>query len=226
MKKYILSLGLIFALGYIAPSTAQTNHVAQEQELVDSTQKDELEAFSDTASTADSSMTSVVNIESDDSEDVNVNVNLKQLLKDINEDELAEMVFALLVIMIIFLFSPLAIFGLLLFFIFRNRRQKMKLAQMAIQNGQPIPDQLLNEQSPSDAETYKTGMRQLFLGIGLMVFLGLTIGKVGFGIGILVLFIGLGKVVIARKSMNQQNVNQNFNQNNNNQDSNNIESYE
>ena len=160
-----------------------------------------------------------------DDDDDNTIIDLKQIFKGVNGNGLAGMLFALMVIMIIFVFSPLIIFGLLLYFIFRNRRQKMKLAQMAVQNGQPIPDQLLNDVSPNDSETYKSGMRQLFLGLGLMIFLGITVGKIGFGIGALVLFIGLGKVIIARKSMAQENLNRNLNQNNN-QNSNNIQNYE
>jgi len=37
----------------------------------------------------------------------------------------------------------------------------------------------------------------VFLGVGLMVFLGMLLGKIGFGIGALVFFIGLGKLVLA-----------------------------
>lgn len=222
MKKYLLAMTIMCALGLNVTMAAQTNQKAQQQELVDSTQHDGLEAFSDTT-VADSIVTSAINNVSEDCDDEveNISIELKDIFKGVNGNSLAGMVFALIVIMIIFVFSPLVIFGLLLYFIFRNRRQKMKLAQMAMQNGQPIPDQLLNEVAPTDSETYKSGMRQLFLGIGLMVFLGFTVGKIGFGIGVLVFFIGLGKVIIARKSMNQQALNQNLNQMNNNQNTNN-----
>ena len=37
-------------------------------------------------------------------------------------------------------------------------------------------------------------MRQCFVGVGLMIFLGFAAGNVGFGIGALVFCIGLGKV--------------------------------
>lgn len=226
MKKYLLAMGLIIALGFNATTAAQTRQIKEQQELVDTTAKDNLEAFSDTISIADSLEQVIDNTPADwDDDDDNTIIDLKQIFKGVNGNGLAGMLFALMVIMIIFVFSPLIIFGLLLYFIFRNRRQKMKLAQMAVQNGQPIPDQLLNDVSPNDSETYKSGMRQLFLGLGLMIFLGITVGEIGFGIGALVLFIGLGKVIIARKSMAQENLNRNLNQNNN-QNSNNIQNYE
>lgn len=203
MKKYLLAMTLLFALGANAPATAQTQQKRQQQELVDSSMQDEFEAFSDTTlADADSTVNRAIQMgdDWDDWDDEDTKANIDQLLKEVNVDDLAGMAFALVVILIIFVFSPLIIFGLLLYFIFRNRKQKMKLAEIAMQNGQPIPDQLLKEQTPDDQETYKKGMRQLFLGVGLMVFLGITVGKVGLGIGALVFFIGLGKVLIARKA--------------------------
>ena len=194
---------LLFALGANAPATAQTQQKRQQQELVDSSMQDEFEAFSDTTlADADSAVNRAIQMgdDWDDWDDEDTKANIDQLLKEVNVDDLAGMAFALVVILIIFVFSPLIIFGLLLYFIFRNRKQKMKLAEMAMQNGQPIPDQLLKEHTPDDQETYKKGMRQLFLGVGLMVFLGITVGKVVLGIGALVFFIGLGKVLIARKA--------------------------
>ena len=52
---------------------------------------------------------------------------------------------------------------------------------------------------------YQTGLRQMFTGVGLAIFLGIVAGKVGFGIGALVFFIGLGKWFIARQSGNVGN---------------------
>jgi hypothetical protein len=72
---------------------------------------------------------------------------------------------------------------------------------MAMEKGQPIPDELLKEKQASwDRSDYQTGLRQMFTGVGLAIFLGIVAGKVGFGIGALVFFIGLGKWFIARQS--------------------------
>ena len=75
--------------------------------------------------------------------------------------------------------------GLVLFFIYRNRKQKMRLAEMAMKQGQPIPDQLLVEHKESDDELWKTGIRQTFLGVGLLAFFGYLDSTLGIGIGIL-----------------------------------------
>lgn len=208
MKKYLIALTLLLTLGASAPSAAQTHKKQPREELVDSSSKvDEFEAFSDTTladtdSTDSISSSKTFTVWTDDDDDNTVSLGMDHIFESLDVNDVAGMVFALLVVGIIFVFSPLVIFGLLLFFIFRNRRQKMKLAEMAMKNGQPIPDQLLRDQ-PSDAkDAYQSGMRQLFLGIGLMIFLGFTIGKIGVGIGALVFFIGVGKVAIGRKSQN------------------------
>ena len=74
----------------------------------------------------------------------------------------------------------------------------MKLAQMAMQNGQPIPDQLLDEHRDSDDELRQKGIRQTFLGVGLLAFFGYVGSTLGIGIGILVTVIGLGKLAIVK----------------------------
>jgi len=71
---------------------------------------------------------------------------------------------------------------------------------MAMKQGQPIPDQLLVEHKESDDELWKTGIRQTFLGVGLLAFFGYLDSTLGIGIGILVAVIGLGKLTIVKTS--------------------------
>lgn len=210
MKKYLIALTLLLALGTNDPVAAQTQKSRQQHELVDSTKQHAgLEAFSDTTDAYEDSIIAAstnshvsVDWDGEDAQEA-----FGGFMRQLKADDIAGMFFVLAVVLIVFVISPLVIFGLLLFFIFRNRKQKMKLAQMAMQNGQPIPDQLLNERqgTTDDKYAYQSGMRQLFLGIGLMIFLGFTVGKIGVGIGALVFFIGLGKVIIGRKSNNDLN---------------------
>lgn len=211
---------MLLTLGITVPAMAQAQQKQEQQELVDSTAKDALEAFSDTTMEAvDSAINRNINIVDDWDDDEDAGPIFKKFMREVNANGLVGMFFAMMVVLVIFVISPLVIFGLLLYFIFRNRRQKMRLAEMAMQNGQPIPDQLLREPDFGDTATYQSGMRQLFLGIGLMIFLGFTAGKIGVGIGALVFFIGLGKVIIARKPKADPNA---INSHNNPNNSNNI----
>jgi ABC-type multidrug transport system fused ATPase/permease subunit len=168
---------MLLTLGITVPAMAQAQQKQEQQELVDSTVKDALEAFSDTTMEAvDSAVSRNINIVDDWDDDEDAGPIFKKFMREVNANGLVGMFFAMMVVLVIFVISPLVIFGLLLYFIFRNRRQKMRLAEMAMQNGQPIPDQLLREPDFGDTATYQSGMRQLFLGIGLMIFLGFTAG--------------------------------------------------
>ena len=220
MKRKLTTIVMLLTLGMGLTATAQQPQKEQ-TELVDSASSGAgLEAYSDTTDVADSTVVSRQHRLGGYSSSGG------SLITDIFGDSgmmegLMGMTFVLAVVLIVFVISPLLILGLLLYFINRNRKQRLQMAQMAVQNGQPIPEQLLRESAAGgqgDADsTYQSGMRQLFLGIGLMVFLGYAAGKVGFGIGALVFFMGLGKVVIAKTNRN--------NGNNINNPQNNIQNY-
>jgi hypothetical protein len=121
-------------------------------------------------------------------------------LNSIDHKDIMGMFFVLCIILIIFVLAPVLIIIALFYFINKNRKQKMKLAQMAMQQGQPIPEQLLEDKPGNVDDEYQKGMRQCFVGVGLMVFLGYAAGNVGFGIGALVFCIGLGKVFASRSA--------------------------
>ena len=76
---------------------------------------------------------------------------------------------------------------------------------MAMQQGQPIPDQLLEDKVTDVDAAYQKGIHQCFVGVGLMIFLGYAAGQVGFGIGALVFCIGLGKVFASRTARKNNN---------------------
>ena len=134
------------------------------------------------------------------------------VMKNMNHG-IAGMFFVLAMILILFVLAPVAIIIALFYFINKNRKQKMKLAQMAMQQGQPVPDQLLDEKPANADEEYQKGMRQCFVGVGLMVFLGYAAGQVGFGIGALVFCIGLGKVFASRTARKNETMNNTLNNN-------------
>ena len=210
MKKIIITLTLLLVLGMTTELTAQkhrhTPQKSEQTELVDSTSKDAVEAFSDTTSTSSTS-TADDNWPFDDDDDTQV-VKSADRLFDFMDSQMSGMLFVLAVLLIIFVLSPVFIIIAVFYFINKNRKEKMRLAQMAMQQGQPIPDQLLKEQSCNDDEEYKKGIRQCFVGVGLMIFLGYAAGTVGFGIGALVFCIGLGKVFVS-KTAGKNTINKN-----------------
>ena len=205
MRKYLVAMTMLVTLGVGLPVMAQRQQPKDGQELVDSTQKsDALEAYSDTTDVADD--TTVVSrhhrIGGYTNSIGNVN-NIFERVFGIGVGGMAAgMVFVLLVLFILFVLAPVIILIVLFYFINKNRKQKMKLAEMAMKQGQPIPDQLLVEQKETDSELWQKGLRQTFLGVGLLAFFGYVGSTLGIGVGILVTVIGLGKLAIVKTSKN------------------------
>ena len=220
MKKVLITLAMLLALGMGVQAAGQKHrHTPQQQELVDSTNKDGVEVYSDTTSTDTvtitkhrskvtvttptspwSSRTTTYEIDDDDFGSM-----VHNAFSHMDSRDFGGMLFVLCVLLIIFVLAPVLIIIALFYFINKNRKEKMRLAQMAMQQGQPIPDQLLNDSPANTSDEYQKGMRQCFVGVGLMVFLGYAAGNVGFGIGALVFCIGLGKVFASRTARKSNN---------------------
>ena len=203
MKQLLITIAMVLALGMNVEAAAQKHRHTPRTELVDSTKaKDAIEAFSDTTAIDDeaednSYVTRSVTYSSKDAQE------LKEVMETMGGFFEPWVAVSIVSIIVIFLLAPLLIIFVVFYFVNKNRKERYKLAQMAIQNGQPIPDEVLKGNTPNEPQNsndYTAGLRQIFLGIGLAIFLGIVAGKIGFGIGALVFCIGLGKVVIAKKS--------------------------
>ena len=230
MKQYLIAIALMLALSLNAEAASQKHRHTARTEQVDSTKdnQDAIEAFSDTTSSSkedaedDQYITHRHRTTYTTSSDVK---ELKEVMESVGGIFGPMLAVGVVVFLAIFFLLPLLIIFVIIYFVNKNRKERYKLAQMAIQNGQPIPDDILKNQvaSTSKSGDYQTGIRQMFLGVGLAIFLGIVAGKIGFGIGALVFFIGLGKWFIARQNgdmgnndpLNNNNSNNQFNNNSN-----------
>ena len=217
MKKCLIAIAMVLTLSMNADAAAQKHRHTPRVEQVDSTKntKDAIEAFSDTTASAqdaeDDAYIAKSNVKVYADEDVKG--VLEQVFGDVNEGQFFGVITLVLgVLFILFVLFPIIIISMVVYFINRNRRQRYKLAEMAIEKGQPIPDHIFKEEAVENITDYQGGIRQMFTGVGLAIFLGIIIGQMGVGIGALVFFIGLGKWYIAR----QANVNNPNRMNNNN----------
>lgn len=220
MKKLLFTITLLLTLSMGVQAAGQKHRHTPRTTAVDSTVQDAIEAFSDTASTDTSVMASshrsTVSVTTPTSpwstqtttyefQDEDLGSLLRHVFTSMDRKDLGGMFFVLAVLLILFVLAPVLIIVALFYFINKNRKERMRLAQMAMQQGQPIPDRLLDEK-PADAdEEYQKGMRQCFVGVGLMIFLGYAAGNVGFGIGALVFCIGLGKVFASKTAERRSN---------------------
>ncbi len=200
MKKYLIAMTMLLTFAMGQTVTAQSKSPKATEELVDSTKKgDALEAYSDTTDVAyDSTVVSRRHrIGYVDGSGI-----VNDIFGNIGVEGMWGMTFVLMVLVIIFVIAPVIILALLFFFLYKNRKQKMKMAEMAMKQGQPIPDELLVDHKETDDELWQKGLRQTFLGVGLLAFFGYVGSTLGIGVGILVTVIGLGKLAIVKTSKN------------------------
>lgn len=94
----------------------------------------------------------------------------------------------MVIVMLLCIFGlPLLLLALLLYLLFRRRRT----------DDQPRTTTPDEGSAPSrDRTLFNKGVKNICLGIGLAIFLGIWLGDFGVGIGILIVCIGIGEVLV------------------------------
>ena len=91
------------------------------------------------------------------------------------------------------------------FFRYKNRKARYRLVEQALAAGQPLPEDFLKEDKPNDPRTQ--GIKNIFTGIGLFIFLWAITGEFGIGaIGLLIMFMGIGQWIIGSKQQKTDDV--------------------
>ncbi len=101
------------------------------------------------------------------------------------------------VIFILFFLAPLVILGLIIYFIIKSRNQKIRLAELALQNGQPIPESISKQTAPKNEDLWAKGIKKMFIGVGIVVFAIFISCNELAGIGFFVAIYGCGQAFIA-----------------------------
>ena len=95
-------------------------------------------------------------------------------------------------------FGPVLIIFLIFFFRYKSRKAAYRVAEQAIASGRPLPEQFMQtiKQKPVK-NNLSQGVNSISIGIGLFIFLWALTGEFGLGcIGLLIMFMGFGKVII------------------------------
>ncbi len=125
--------------------------------------------------------------------------------KNIGSTAAAGVTLAFFAIAVVFAFPLLVIF-LVFYFRYRNKRERYRLVEKALEAGQPIPDEFLKENLKANVEADTKGIKNMCVGVGLFIFLWALTGSFGLGcIGILVFCSGLSSYLIARKNNRTNN---------------------
>lgn len=150
MKKILITLTMLLALGMGAQAAAQKHRHTPQQELTDSAGKDGVVVYSDTSSSDTTiratkghvTVTTPIGSHSwdyDVDEDEDFGNVVSNAFSSMRGKDLAGMFFVLCVLLIIFVLAPVFIIIALFYFINKNRKEKMRLAQMAMQQDSPFP---------------------------------------------------------------------------------------
>ena len=105
---------------------------------------------------------------------------------------------------LLLLLAPIIAIIVVVWIIVRNRNQRLKLAEKAMESGQPIPQEALKPVVETDDELWNKGIRNLFLGLGLIACGYFLIGDLLQGFGVVLAFYGAGQALIARSSKNKK----------------------
>ena len=205
MKHWMMAL--VIALAGTAVATAQEGESTMEGvPVVEELVTDEV-APDDTASTSVTATARVgswhITAYSDDSLMTHKTIELTEEMMDEFFDDMPGLFKGLLglsgigmasgaifmvIVMLLCVFGlPLLLLALLLYLLFRRRRSDEKPRAAT-------PDE--GSASPRDRTLFNKGVKNICLGIGLAIFLGIWMGDFGVGIGILIVCIGIGEVLV------------------------------
>ena len=94
--------------------------------------------------------------------------------------------------------APFILLGFIVWIIYRNRNQRYRLAEKAMEQGKPIPEDLLTVKEISDDQLWRKAIRNIFVGIGLAIFFACWHSHFLSGLGWLLCFYGIGQAVICK----------------------------
>lgn len=218
--KHLLGLVALFCVITLSPVMAQgkhRHHAAIEQKADAQDDKNENVAYSDTTSTAfgNAADTDVADDDADDSAGYTYTMSSNPLNMDHFDNPLAFFValfgagfggimlalLILLVILLVFL-SPLIVVYLIYRLLKSLHNDKVRLTEKAIASGRPIAkSSSTTVYGSTDQELWNKGVKNVALGLGLIMLFGFWGAYALCGIGALIMCLGIGKMVIARTSV-------------------------
>lgn len=226
MKKTILSMAMLLTLSATVPALAQKHRHTPRTQMVDkqkdtkadaanaASQEDEgIEAYSDTTST-DNDSASVTNMPGWNSQNVDDTNDLDPSRFGDPFSWLSHMFTTafggflgtiIILAFLLFFFMPLIIVLLIIRYFVRRHKDRVRLAEMAMEKGIPLTEEqtpLTEKQNPllkSRAEyMWRRGVKNTSTGVGLMILFWCLGANPLIGIGGLVACIGLGQMFMVK----------------------------
>lgn len=201
-------------LGSAVPMEAQRHRHTPRTTVVDDTKDDNgIEAYSDTSSTAQP-LDSTAYSTSDDADDIN---DSNRFDPSRFSDPFSWFAFLgtsgfvgilltilLLGVGLLFLFMPLIIVLLIMRYMVRRHNDRVRLAEKAMEQGQPISEGEMPFNKKSPDYLWRRGVRNVSIGAGLALFFWFLGADPLVGIGLLVACLGLGQMFMVRYNYNSK----------------------
>ena len=202
MKKILLSMVVLLALGGNVEVVAQHHRHTPRVELSDSV-KEGIEAYSDTSSVAAENYNADADSAGVDEIDMYSPARFSDPISWLNFMFSSSMfgmvagIFVLLLLLCIF-FSPIIILILILRYMIRRHKDRVRLTEMAMEHGQMLTDEQMPLSCKSPDYMWRRGVRNVSIGIGLMLFFWFLGVRAFVGIGGLVACLGAGQMFMVR----------------------------
>ena len=105
---------------------------------------------------------------------------------------------------------PVFIIAIIMWFRYKNKQAKYRLVSEALAAGKELPKDLFAEALPKEMDILNKGIKNVFLGIGLGVFLWVLTDEEGLAaIGFLIFCMGLGQVIIGYTNQPKKHITDN-----------------
>ena len=101
------------------------------------------------------------------------------------------------------LLAPVIIVILVIKYLIKRHNDSVKLAEKAMETGQPIPAAIKPTKVYTNEEQWQRGIKNVSIGLGLMLLFWFLDADPIIGVGGLVLCMGIGQMLIARTSANK-----------------------
>ncbi len=193
MKKYLLAVLTVFLMGGVTTVPAQTQNPSQKSESIETVDDSTgIVAYSDTtaADTVKSTAPTQVSWDDYDSDEQFFNFLEK------NKGWTIALIIIAIIAGLLICLAPFIILGLIIYLIVKNRRMSSELKEHSAEERRERADTAY--QSDVQTDTQNRAIKNIFLGIGLIISMK-VLGLNGLiAIGWLVLCWGIGQLVIAR----------------------------
>lgn len=199
MKRLLITMLTVVALGLnAAAQTGKGSHGTQQDTAA-------IVMYSDTTST-DTTASAATAYSNDNGEDNSIKVTFKDVSDPFNLIAYLTTIGAGGVVVAIFfvilclltVFSPVILVAIVLYLVFKRKRERYRIVEKAMETGQPIPDEMRRTETMSPDMLWRKGIKNASIGLGIVALALCLDWDFLVGFGLIMVFYGGGQAVISR----------------------------